>query len=62
MKIINKATGGIIAEIVANHSMTLDEALTFVSGLETLGKENPWDPDFEINGQEIWYDDLEMQW
>lgn len=62
MKIINKATGEIIAEIVANHSMTLDEALTFVSGLETSEKENPWDPDFEINGQEIWYDDLEMQW
>lgn len=62
MKIINKATGEIIAEIVANHSMTLDEALTFVSELETLEKENPWDPDFEINGQEIWYDDLEMQW
>lgn len=60
MKIINKNNQEVIAEIVSNHSMCLDEALEFVPGLETLEKENPWDADYSVNGEEIWYDDLEI--
>ena len=61
MKIINKPNGKVIAEIITNHSMCLDEALEFVPGLKKLNKENPWDPDYEINGEEVWYDDLDME-
>lgn len=59
MKIINKNTQEVIAEITTNHSMSLDEALDLVA--EPLEKENPWDPDYQINGQEIWYDDCEIE-
>lgn len=61
MKIINKNTQEVIAEITTNHSMSLDEALEFVAD-EILEKENPWDADYIINGKEIWYDDCDMVW
>ena len=49
MKIIRNETGETIANILTNHSMTLDEAL-----------ENSCDPDYILNGVELWYDDLDL--
>ena len=43
----------------SNHSMTLDEALDLV-GAEPLEAENSCDPDYILNGVELWYDDLDL--
>lgn len=43
MKIISNETGETIANILTNHSMTLDEALDLV-GAEPLEAENSCDP------------------
>jgi hypothetical protein len=59
MKIINTATNETVAEITTNHRMTLDEAISFVG--EIINPENPGDADVIINGQEYWYDDLEVE-
>lgn len=59
MKIISNKTGETIANILANHSMTLDEALDLV-GAEPLEAENSCDPDYILNGVELWYDDLDL--
>lgn len=51
---------GVIEEIQnTNHSMTLDEALDLV-GAEPLEAENSCDPDYILNGVELWYDDLDL--
>lgn len=52
-------TGETIANILTNHSMTLDEALDLV-GAEPLEAENSCDPDYILNGVELWYDDLDL--
>lgn len=59
MKIISNETGETIANILTNHSMTLDEALDLV-GAEPLEAENSCDPDYILNGVELWYDDLDL--
>ena len=53
MKIISNETGETIANILTNHSMTLDEAIDLVA-------ENSCDPDYILNGVELWYDDLDL--
>ena len=53
MKIISNETGETIANIITNHSMTLDEALDLV-GAEPLEAENSCDPDYILNGVELW--------
>ena len=60
IKLINKANNEILCEILANHSMTIDEAIEFIPGLENLKKDDCTDPDYMVNGEEIWYDDIEM--
>lgn len=59
MKIISNETGETIANILTNHSMTLDEALDLV-GAEPLEAKNSCDPDYILNGVELWYDDLDL--
>lgn len=59
MKIISKETRETIAEILGGSRLTLDEALDLV-GAEPLEAENPWDPDYSLDGRELWYDDLDL--
>ena len=44
MKIINKQTGETIAEIIANHGMTLDEACD-IAGVKVKRTEEDYDRD-----------------
>ena len=60
MKIINTVTNETIAEIITNHSMTLDEAIESVGRI--FNAENPWDENVEIDGKLYFYDDLDMVW
>ena len=60
MKIINTVTNETIAEIITNHSMTLDEAIESVGLI--FDAENPWDENVEIDGKLYFYDDLDMVW
>ena len=60
MKIINTVTNETIAEIITNHSMTLDEAIESVGRI--FNTENPWDENVEIDGKLYFYDDLAMVW
>ena len=55
----NHENGETIANILTNHSMTLDEALDLV-GAEPLEAENSCDPDYILNGVELCYDDLDL--
>lgn len=58
MKIINTITGETVAEVITNHSMTLDEAINLVG--EIITPENPGDADVLIDGNLYFYDDLAM--
>lgn len=58
MKIINTATGETVAEIITNHSMTLDEAISLVG--EIINPEDPCDENVVIDGEMYYYDDLDM--
>ena len=62
MKIINKINGEVIAEIITNHSMTIEEALELVG--ERFETDDPSfdDPDFIVDGEEVWVEDCEMEW
>ena len=60
MKIINTVTNETIAEIITNHSMTLDESIESVGRI--FNAENPWDENVEIDGKMYFYDDLDMVW
>lgn len=60
MKIINTITGEIVAEVITNHSMTLDEAINLVG--EIITPENPGEADVLIDGSLYFYDDLAMEW
>ena len=58
MKLYDKSTGVVIAEIIANFSMTIDEALSLMRfSIDDEGQ--IFDDD---NGVylDAWYDDLEM--
>lgn len=60
MKIINTVTGETIAEIITNHSITLEEAINLVGEITT--QENAGDENVEIDGKMYFYDDLDMEW
>lgn len=58
MKIIEITTGAVIAEIMTNHGMTLDEAINIVGDMR-------WDEDdmyqaVVINGSTYDYDNLDI--
>lgn len=57
--IYNKENMEKIGEVITNHSISLDDAIDLL-GAVRLEKVNSDDPDFLIDGKEIWYDDLEM--
>lgn len=60
MKIINTVTNETVAEITANHSMTLDEAIYLVGDIIT--PELPGDADVLIDEKLYFYDDLALDW
>lgn len=60
MKIVNTVTGETIAEILTNHSMTIDEALDLVG--EPYEREYDDDPDYIVNGKEVWIEECTMGW
>lgn len=59
MKIIDKTTGETIAEVLTNHSMTLEEAIDLAGG-EWVEDENEGDH-YLLAGGEYWYDDLYIE-
>ena len=58
MKIINTPTNEVVATIMTNHSMTLDEAISLV------GEIHPEYEDANVKTGKNWYfyEDLEMEW
>lgn len=56
--IINTVKKEIVAEIMANHSMCLDEAINLVG--EFVTPEYDDDANVIINGNEYWYEELEI--
>lgn len=60
MKLYDKTTGKTIADIVTNHSMSVDEALDLMRYTVTDdGQIQDTDTGELLNA---WYDDLEMDW
>ena len=59
MKIINKVDGAVVAEIITNHAVTLDEAVELAGG-KFIEVQNPWDEDVKINGELYFTEDLEI--
>lgn len=63
MKLYDKDTGVVIADITTNHSMSIDDALDLMG--YTVGD---WDVDggqiHDEDGKELnaWYDNLDMDW
>lgn len=59
MKLFDKNTGVVIAEIITNHGMTIDEALILMHF--SIDEGQIFDDD---NGVylDAWYDDLEMSY
>ena len=58
MKIINLTTGETVADILTNHSMTLDEAINLVGRIIPESMEE----NVEIDGKLYYYEDLDMLW
>jgi hypothetical protein len=58
MKIINTATNKTVAEIMTNHSMSLDEAINLVGEISPANE----DENVLIDGNWYYYDDLDMVW
>lgn len=60
MKLYDKDTGAIIAEIIANHSMSIDDALSLMR-YSVRDEGRIYDDD---NGRylDAWYDSLNMDW
>lgn len=60
MIIYNVITNEKIAEVVTNHSLTLDEALNLVTEAEPyLNEDN--NMTYIVNGREVYYDDLDIR-
>lgn len=55
-KIINKATGETVSEIITNRSMTLDEAINLVGEIDSTATEE----NVKIGNDFYYYDDLEL--
>ena len=63
MKIINTVTNEVIAEILTNHSMSLDEALEIVGDIINDADDERFSDDGDnviIRGTRYWYEDLDM--
>ena len=59
MKIININTDEIIAEIITNRSLTIEEALDLVG--TRVEREYHDDPDYIVNGCEVWIEECDMR-
>lgn len=60
MKLIDRQTGACIADIMTNHSMSVDEALELM-GYAVADEGQIYD----VDNQQLlnaWYDDLDMVW
>lgn len=58
MKLFDRQTGEVIAEIVTNHSMSIDEALDLMRySVDEEGQIRDDDSGVMLNA---WYDDLDM--
>lgn len=58
MKIINTPTNEVVATIMTNHSMTLDEAINLVGEIHPEYE----DANVKIGKNWYFYEDLEMEW
>lgn len=56
----DKTTGAVVAEITANHSMSVDEVLQLMN-FSVTDEGQLYDVDNK-NALNAWYDDLEMVW
>ena len=65
MKIINTITNETVAEILTNHSMTLDEAINLVGEIINDSDDERFSEDGDnviINGKRYWWEDLDMEY
>lgn len=62
MLLISKSENKIIAKIITNHSMSLDDAIDLMADEIYEHEPGVWtdDPDYRINGIDCWYDDLDL--
>lgn len=63
MKIILKSTNETVAEILSNHSMSLDDAINLVGEIINDENDNRFSHDGDnviIAGERYWYDDLDV--
>lgn len=65
MKIINTITNETVAEILTNHSMTLDEAINLVGEIINDADDERFSEDGDnviIDGKRYWWEDLDMEY
>lgn len=60
MKLYDRMTGTVIADIITNHSMSIDDALDLMG--YTLDDDEGQILDEDGNRLDAWYDDLEMDY
>ena len=58
MKIISISTREVVAEVMTNHSMSLDEALRLVGEVDRTAEQD----EVTIDGVRYDYADLDMEW
>lgn len=64
MKIINTITNETVAEILTNHSMTLDEAINLVGEIINDADDERFSEDGDnviIDGKRYWWEDLDIE-
>lgn len=65
MKIINTITNETVAEILTNHSITLDEAINLVGEIINDADDERFSEDGDnviIDGKRYWWEDLDMEY
>jgi hypothetical protein len=65
MKIINTITNETVAEILTNHSMTLDEAINLVGEIINDADDERFSEDGDnviIDGKRYWWEDLDIEY
>lgn len=61
MKIINTANGKVLANILTNHSMMIEEALQLV-GIDLNSCDENDGSYKDLDGEDFWMEDLEIEW
>ena len=65
MKIINTVTNETVAEILTNHSMTLDEAINLVGEIINDADDERFSEDGDnviVDGKRYWWEDLDIEY